>query len=281
MPVRVKSGRPRRKRRDDLADLRGLGDDDAGKWRSHGAVVKLHLRALHAGLCELDLLLLRIDLCGLRIDQRPRDLDSLLRRRACVRTRSSARLRSRAWPGSELEVELHELRACRTQLRIRLRERGPLRSVFEQRQHLAEIDVLALLDHDLGQRTGDLRRHRRFATRGDVAGRLQHRHRARRRCSPVQPPSRPRPRTSCRHAETTTRPRPARRRRSARPAHRSRRVSPTRACASSLRSMRNCCSKSDFSTSHHSLARSRTIDFAIESPRTSALAQGGAITDVG
>jgi hypothetical protein len=69
---------------------------------------------------------------------------------------------------------LIELRLRRAQLRLRLRERRLLCGVLEQRKHLPDFDVLAFLDHDLGQRAGYLRRDGRFAARGDVAGGLQH-----------------------------------------------------------------------------------------------------------
>ena len=47
------------KRRDDLPDLRRLGDDHAGERRAHGAVVELHLRGAQVRLRKIDLLALR------------------------------------------------------------------------------------------------------------------------------------------------------------------------------------------------------------------------------
>ena len=85
-----------------------------------------------------------------------------------------------AWPSCACAVctcasaDLH--------VRLRDREAGAQAAVLEPGDDLALLDAHALLDQHLGQRAGDLGRDRRLAAGGDVAGGLQHRAGARRRC---------------------------------------------------------------------------------------------------
>ncbi len=67
------------------------------------------------------------------------------------------------------------VRRPRAPLRLRFgqRQRRPHAGVVEARQHLAFLDGHAFLDVDLDDLARDLRRHRRLAPRGHVAGRVQ------------------------------------------------------------------------------------------------------------
>ena len=66
-----------RDRRDDLARLRGLGDDDAVERRAHRAITELDLGAAQRRLRQLDLPALRLQLRGERALPGVRQLERL------------------------------------------------------------------------------------------------------------------------------------------------------------------------------------------------------------
>ena len=119
---------------------------------------------------ELLLLLLRGDLRDQRVDLRLRLLRGLPGYGIGIDQRLVAhQVAPRLF---ELRLILGAQRGCGLELRLRLRQRGLLRSILEPREHLAGRDLLALFDQHLGQRARDLRRDGRLAACGHVTGRL-------------------------------------------------------------------------------------------------------------
>ncbi len=124
-----------RKWRNDLTDLRRLGDHHAGEWRMDSAVVELHLRGADIGRRQVNLPALTFQLGALSFHERPRLLHGLLRDELALDQVFGAL--HVALVLRELRLKLHQQCARRLQLRFSLCESRSLLGIIEASQHLA------------------------------------------------------------------------------------------------------------------------------------------------
>jgi hypothetical protein len=164
MPVRVKPPPP--EIGDNFSRLSRLRNDHAAEWGTQGGIRKLHIGASHGGLRERYLFVLRRDLRLNRFDLSLRALISLLWNETAGDQAFAAEIPPCL---CQLHCILSQQGLRGPRLSVRLRQRRFLRGVFQPRNDLPRLDMLAFLDEYFGLCVRDLSGYGGLAAAGHVA----------------------------------------------------------------------------------------------------------------
>ena len=169
--ARAREATAGRDRRDHLAALRILRDDDAAEGRPHRAVVEILLRDLHAGLGGGDLLPGEHDARPQTVDRHARLIAGLLGDQPPLPQFLDAS--GLALGVLEVDAQVAHGRRGGVLVRVRRGQARPRIGVVELGEDLAGLDAHALVHEDLVHPRGDLGGDSGPLTRRDVAAGVQ------------------------------------------------------------------------------------------------------------